>query len=388
MLQRVAFGAEALLYHVEEEANSNGWFLAKNFKAHLYPEGTAAQQNPRVSALPFGVSLRQVYTDFLGYLLKHTKSYFEERIIDGAEIWERYQPTMEIVMSHPHGWSVREQSFLQDTVVRAGYTTSDLAPTNIRFINELEASAYCCISYASLTTKIQTEDTFILCDAGVTATNISLHKVGSTNPILQVDTRNLEHLEGGATSIDAAAERYMRQKMINAGISPEDVNDFTRAGIEDFKKHIKFAFSDETKEYLIQIANTRFNDPTLGARRGRMALPGSVVKSFFTEYVDTIRHAIDWRVAEAGVDISHILLVGRFGDSSYLRRVIKELYEPRGYQIALAANSTSRAVVDGALIWNVGMNNGYRTAPVGWDRDLLWELVRDRNQGGIDPCRN
>ncbi|KAL5632504.1 hypothetical protein ACGC1H_005452 [Rhizoctonia solani] len=356
----VAFGAESLLYHIEEQARDQGWFLAKNFKAHLYPDDIEAQHNPRISALPFGVSLRQVYSDFLGYLLKHTKSYFEERMIDGVQIWERYQPTMELVISHPYRWKAREQSFLRDMAVSAGYTTSDLAPRNIRFVTDLDASACCCLSNASLTSELQTGNAFILCDAGSTTTSISLHKVESTNPILKLETWNLERLEGGASSIDTVAETYMRQKMTNAGLSSEDVNDFTRAGIEDFRKHVKFAFSDETKEYLIQIANLRYNNPALSTRRGRMLLPGPAIKSFFTGYVEAIKQAIDRCAVEAKTNISHVLLVGHFGDSSYLQRVVEELCQSRGYQITQAANSTSRAVVNGALIWDIILNNGFK----------------------------
>ncbi|KAG8701892.1 hypothetical protein FRC11_011829, partial [Ceratobasidium sp. 423] len=351
--EAVAFGAEALTYPIEEQAKGNGWFLAKNFKAHLYPE---APPNLRISALPFGVSLRQVYSDFLGYLLRHTESYFEERIIDGSQIWEKHKLTMEVVMNHPNGWGIREQSFLRDVAVSAGYTTSEMAPKSIRFVTDLEASAYCCIFNAGITSKFQTGDVFLLCDAGNSTTNISTHRVGSTDPILKLDTQNSECL-GGADSVDIVAERYMRQKMTCAGVSLDDANEFTRAGIEDFKKHVKFAFSDETKEYLVQISNARFDNPALNTRRGRMALPGSVVKTFFTDYVDIIRRGIDRRIAETRVNAP---VVGSFAESSYLQRVIGEVYKPGGCQIVQATNATSRAAVDGALMWDISMNNGCR----------------------------
>ncbi|KAG8731399.1 hypothetical protein FRC11_004265, partial [Ceratobasidium sp. 423] len=357
--EAVAFGAEALSYPIEEQAKGDGWFLAKNFKAHLYPEDSGAPPNLRISALPFGVSLRQVYSDFLGYLLRHTESYFEERIIDGSQIWEKYKPTMEIVMSHPNGWGIREQSFLRDVTVSAGYTTSELAPRSIRFVTDLEASAYCCLFNAGITSKFQIGDVFLLCDAGNSTTNVSAHRVGSIDPILKLDTHSSECL-GGADSVDIVAERYMRQKMTYAGISLDDVNEFTKAGIEDFQKHVKLAFSDETKEYLVQISNARFDNPALNTRRGRMALPGSMVKTFFTDYIDIIRRAIDRRMAETGTNALHLLLVGGFGESSYLQRVIGEVYKPGGYQIVQATNATSRAVVDGALIWDISMNNGCR----------------------------
>ncbi|CUA74401.1 hypothetical protein RSOLAG22IIIB_11196 [Rhizoctonia solani] len=360
--EAVAFGAEAQSFLIEEQAKDKGWFLAKNFKAHLYPEGTFPQQTPGISALPFGVSLRKVYSDFLGYLLKHTQSYFEDRIIDGAQIWESYKSALELVMSHPNGWGAREQAFLREVAVSAGYTTSDMAPSSIRFITDLEASVQSCLFHATLTKKLKVGDVLLLCDAGATTTNISLHSIDSISPALKMHTYSSECLIGGATSVDVAAEKYMQQAMVKAGISPEDANEFTRAGIDDFKNRVKLAFNDETKEYLVQISNARFNNPTLKTRLGRMALPGSVVKSFFAEYINTIGQsvgqAIDWLTGRA-TNVSYILLAGRFGDSYCLLRAINELYGGRGYPIIAPASSSSyRAVVNGALILDAAMNNG------------------------------
>lgn len=43
--QAVSYGAEALLPRIEEEAEDNGWFLAKNFKLHLHPDDLRAKHN-------------------------------------------------------------------------------------------------------------------------------------------------------------------------------------------------------------------------------------------------------------------------------------------------------------------------------------------------------
>ncbi|CAE6432301.1 unnamed protein product, partial [Rhizoctonia solani] len=337
--EAVAVGAEAQLRHIEEQAENSGWFLAKNFKVQLYPGDTGAQHNPRISALPFGVSLKQVYTDFLRYLLKHTKSYFEDRFVDGVQIWERYKSTIEVVMSHPNQSGTREQAFLRGVLVRAGYTTSDMATNNIRFVTDTDASAYCYLSNASLASRLRTGDLFLLCDAGATITSVSLHRIDSTYPILKLHTCSSERLEGGASLVDVEAERYIRQTMADVEISTEDVDTFTRWGIEDFKKRVKSTFSDETKEYLVQISDACFNNTALSTRRGRMALPGSVVKSFFENYINIIRQGIDRHAADTRTDISYILLAGEFGGSSYLQRVIKELHERGGCRIILASSS-------------------------------------------------
>ncbi|KDN48294.1 hypothetical protein RSAG8_02886, partial [Rhizoctonia solani AG-8 WAC10335] len=362
----VGFGGEGRLYQVEAQAEEKGWFVAKNFKAQLHPEDTGAQ-NPRISVLPFGVSLRQVYSDFLGYLLRHTKSYFENRFLDGAQVWESHKPTMEVVMSHPNGWGAREQ---------AGFTTSDMAPSNIRFVTDTDASAYYCLLNASLTSRLQTGDVLLLCDAGDAATRVSLHRVESTSPIFKLRTCCSECLGVGASSVDAAAERYMRQLMDDAGISTADVNNFTTAGIEDFRKHAKLDFNDETEEYLVRISGVSCDNPALKTRRGHLVLPGSAVKLFFEDYINVVRQAINRHLT--GMNVSYMLLVGHLGENSYLQRMIKELSEPRGCQTILASNSTSRAIVDGALIWDISINIGHKplrsvyieTSGGGW-----WESI-------------
>jgi hypothetical protein len=108
-----------------------------------------------LAALPVGVSLRQVYSDFLGYLLRQTQAYFEDRILDGKQTWDRYKPAMEVVLAHPNGWGIREQSFLRSAAVEAGLASAATGLTNIRFVTEAEASVHFCIYHTNLGSRLQ-----------------------------------------------------------------------------------------------------------------------------------------------------------------------------------------------------------------------------------------
>jgi hypothetical protein len=174
-LQAVAFGAEALSPQIEENAEDNGWKLAKHFKLHLHPSDLKAKYDLKLdgmcyqvvvtpvdlnvitlhTALPPGVSLQQVYSDFLGYLLQHTQTYFEDRIVDGRHIWQKYRSTMQFIIAHPNGWGIREQTFLRSAAVKAGLATTDSAHTNIRFVTEAEASVHFCIYHTNLGSRLQ-----------------------------------------------------------------------------------------------------------------------------------------------------------------------------------------------------------------------------------------
>lgn len=109
-------------------------------------------------ALPSGVPLRQVYSDFLRYLLEQTQQFFEDRVLDGTSIWRRYYPDLEVVIAHPNGYGTREQAFLRSAAVAAGITTQDRAQSQIRFVTEAEASVCFCLHHTNLKSRIQVSD--------------------------------------------------------------------------------------------------------------------------------------------------------------------------------------------------------------------------------------
>jgi len=74
------------------------------------------------------------------------------------------------------------------------------------------------------------------------------------------------------------------------------------------------------------------------------------MKGFFNLCTEEIIASVDQQMQ--GLGIKYILLVGGFGDSPYLRREFKERYEPRGAQVTLTNEASSKAVADGAVIWN------------------------------------
>ncbi|KAG8713413.1 hypothetical protein FRC11_012264, partial [Ceratobasidium sp. 423] len=150
----VSFGAECLVPDVEFQAEVNNWSLAKHFKLHLHPSDMKANHELKLDSLPPGISLRQIYSDFMGYLFRQTKSYFEDRIVDGKLIWERYKATMEVVIAHPNGWGIREQTFLRSAAVATGFIAANQASSNIRFITEAEASLHYCICHTNLGNRL------------------------------------------------------------------------------------------------------------------------------------------------------------------------------------------------------------------------------------------
>ncbi|KAF8755228.1 ATP binding [Rhizoctonia solani] len=251
----VSFGAEALLTDIEEEAEDNGWFLAKHFKLHLHPDDMKARHDLKLDDLPPGVPIRQVYTDFLEYLLKHTREYFEDRILDGKLIWERYSPDMEVVLAHPNGWGISR--------------------ANIPAIGSLLYSSY------EPWDRLQPGTHFAVCDAGGSTVDTTLYSVVSLHPSLKLEEKRASAcVQAGAIFVDLEAEGYLRKSLSSVGLNADEIKDYTKAGMKDFEGGAKRGFQDETVDQHITVGNSRFNNTAIRARRGRLTLAGQVHMSY------------------------------------------------------------------------------------------------------------
>ncbi|CAE7146418.1 unnamed protein product [Rhizoctonia solani] len=184
--EAMSFGAEALTPEIREDAEDNEWQLAKYFKLHLHPSTLRSKHKISMEELPFGVSLKQIYADFLGYLLRCTQERFGEVIADGQTIWENYSSNMDIVIAHPNGWGLREQDLLRRAIVLAGIKTSENAETQIRFVTEAEASVHYCMHYTTVRGCLEPGINFAVCDAGGSTVDTTLYTVESVRPQLKL----------------------------------------------------------------------------------------------------------------------------------------------------------------------------------------------------------
>ncbi|KAG8712280.1 hypothetical protein FRC11_000550 [Ceratobasidium sp. 423] len=259
---------------------------------------------------------------------------------------------MEVIIAHPNGWGIREQTFLRKVAVDAGLSTSDQAQRNIRFLTEAEASVHFCIYHTNLGNRFEPGTNFAVCDAGGSTVDTTLYTVTSAHPVLKLEERRASAcVQAGAIFVDVEAERHLRKTLSGVGLGEDEVRDYTKAGMKDFESGAKRGFQDEAADQYVTVGNSRFNNTSIRARRGRLTLSGTTVKSFFDICTTEIISSVDQQIE--GLSVSHILLVGGFGDSPYLRNEFKKRYEPRGSQITRTNDSTSKAVADGAVIWSI-----------------------------------
>ncbi|KEP53961.1 heat shock 70 kDa protein 12A [Rhizoctonia solani 123E] len=302
-----------------------------------------------VTALPPGVSLEQIYSDFLRYLLKHTKAYFEDRVLDGKHIWERYSPKMEVVVAHPNGWGLRQQQFLRTATIAAGLAGEDTASSKVRFVTEAEASVHFCIHHANAKNVLKPGTSFGVCDAGGSTVDSTMYMVVSESPLKLKEQRDSGCVQAGAIFVDYEMQKYLESTLRKAELDADDVEFYTKTGVKDFESYAKRTFQSKTAEYAVLVADSRFNKPDIKTRRGRMTVPGSVIQKCFDTCITEIKQSVDRQMA--GLKIPHVLLVGGLGENGYVRNELKKHYEPRGSKIVLSDESSAKAVADGAVIW-------------------------------------
>lgn len=108
--------------------------------------------------LPYGVSVEQVYADFLRYLLAHTQKFFEARTSEGVRVWRDLIDSADIILTHPNGWGLREQSVLRRAAIRADITSPANANDRIHFVSESEASVHFCLRHGDLLRRLKVRD--------------------------------------------------------------------------------------------------------------------------------------------------------------------------------------------------------------------------------------
>lgn len=105
-----------------------------------------------ILALPSGLKLLQVYTDFLKYLISETRRHLSD--VTGSDPWPSVEDRVDILLTHPNRWGNQEQQFLEQAVVAAGIMPLDGALSRLKFAEESEAAVSFCLPTAAISPKI------------------------------------------------------------------------------------------------------------------------------------------------------------------------------------------------------------------------------------------
>ncbi|EUC56804.1 heat shock 70 kDa protein 12A, putative [Rhizoctonia solani AG-3 Rhs1AP] len=190
-------GAEVYTPRNRHAAKDNDWHLVRYFKLLLHPPGMANLKEFELEALPNGLTIETVYTDIIRYMLEHTRRRINDRPDIGT--WEDLSRNLILVIAHPNGWGIQQQSRLRSAVVRSGFISEEESGKRVRFVTEAEASMHYILwkQFKS----IKPGDQFIICDAGGSTVDTTAYKVwagvesnarlGSNNITIRTENNNV-----------------------------------------------------------------------------------------------------------------------------------------------------------------------------------------------------
>ncbi|KAG9048625.1 hypothetical protein FS842_000354 [Serendipita sp. 407] len=352
-----ACGEEASEMLFEDRENVAIWF-----KLNLHPDsiknasipppyGSNSNQSLRleIPSLPEGVTINQVYRDFLNYLFRHTEEYFIERTPGGAAIWKRLRHTVEIVLAIPNGWDYEQQSILRKAIVEAGIVAPNDADTKIAFVTEGEASVHYSLAYSSVKSWLHKDNMFAVIDAGGSTVDSTLYACQATTPQMVLKEVCLsECVQAGGALVDAAARAMLKEKLKDSSFG-DDAN--ISAMVDGFESKVKRLFDGTQASNAVQFGGLRDNDKEHNIFKGRISLTAEEVAQTFGEVIAHVVDSILRLISERKVHF--LLLVGGFGESPYLKKRLEAVFKPKGTTVITVEQPARKAAAEGATIWYI-----------------------------------
>ena len=97
--------------------------------------------------LPRGLSIVDVFADFMKYLFDCAESYIKDSHAFGESVWDEVKGDIIFILSHPNGWGGAEQVTMRRAAVKANLVPdTDEGHDRIRFVTEGEASFNFCVN--------------------------------------------------------------------------------------------------------------------------------------------------------------------------------------------------------------------------------------------------
>ncbi|KEP46266.1 putative heat shock 70 kDa protein 12A [Rhizoctonia solani 123E] len=361
--QMTVAGAEVYTPRNRHVAKDNDWHLVRYFKLLLHPPAMTNLKDFQLEALPNGLTIETVYADMIRYMLEHTQRRINDRPDIGT--WEELSRNLILVIAHPNGWGVQQQSRLRSAVVRSGFISQDESGKRVRFVTEAEASMHYILwkQFKSLKVRlgqylvrasilisvVQPGDQFIICDAGGSTVDTTAYKVwaGVEN---NITLENNNGQPAGGVFVNEAFIKHLKNMLYT---QPPDqqrmVEQFLQKAEENFELHCKreFTVGPGSQPYYVVEAGVSLPDNPEGICK----IDASTVQSFFEDPVRRTINSINSQLT--GLSVKYIFLVGGFGSSKYLRRCVENEFRSRGIQVLFLDDTYGKAASDGSIIWYI-----------------------------------
>ncbi|KIM25112.1 hypothetical protein M408DRAFT_331406 [Serendipita vermifera MAFF 305830] len=347
-------GAEALEYLDDDD-----YEIARWFKVHLHPESMRTLEQPpaygspidamstiELPPLPEGVTLEQIYTDFIRYLYSAAHSYFIRRTPDGRNIWNRLQERTIIILCTPNSWDIAQHTFMRQVAVDAGLVTESDVDDRLEFITEGEASIHFALAHAGGLNWLQAGAMFAVTDAGGSTVDSTLYECKSTEPLILQEACASECALAGGVFVDRAAYTLLKDRLFHTRYGSEE---WVMASMRAFEKKTKRVFDGSQESNVVAFGGPGDTDRNHGIVKGKLFLSRNEVSRTFEDVV--ARTVESCSKLLRGRRVQHLLLVGGFAESPFLRARLAFILHNQGTEVVTVDEPSKKAAAEGATIW-------------------------------------
>ena len=270
-------------------------------------KGQLAGHQFMIPPLPTGVSITQVYTDMLGWLIKQTKEFFKESIPDGKSIWEKLSSRITFILAIPNGWDIDCQHILWDALTSSG-NLSSADEERLEFVTEGEASVQYVLKYAENKSGWLKEGlTIAVMDAGGSTVDSTLYVCKQITPTVQLEeVPGSECALAGSVLVNQAMERVLREILAGSRYSSDG---YISKMIAIFEKDVKPYFGDTQPPYLIEFGGPNDDDQRFNIRGGDLALAERDIERAFAGVIPRIEESCFRLFARGTVEVCEVQTV-------------------------------------------------------------------------------
>ncbi|KAL4988050.1 hypothetical protein BDW68DRAFT_197008 [Aspergillus falconensis] len=313
------------------------------------------ESNPLVSTKSWGDKTPdQLTEDYLSSIYKHIMYTLEQKL--GAALLRTIP--MEFSLTVPAIWT---EAAKDKTLKAWKKATGDAKEQVVSLVSEPEAAAIYAI-HGLDPHGLNVGDSFVLCDAGGGTVDLISYKIIALTPILQVE----EVTAGtggpcGSTFLNRRFADFLTRKL---GREEGWDDEVLQEAVERFDSIIKKQYSptiDGTSGYVIPVPGLS-NNSALNIRRGKIIISPEEMHFIFEPLIlKVIKYVQDQISACGNTEIRAVLLVGGFGQNSYLKERLRDAL--KSVEVLQPPNAWT-AVVRGAVMMGLSRTKALRTVDV------------------------
>ncbi|KAL2869219.1 Hsp70 family protein [Aspergillus lucknowensis] len=313
------------------------------------------ETNPLVSNKSWGDKTPEKLTeDYLTQIYMHIMYTLEQKL--GAALLRTIP--LQFSLTVPAIWTEAAKDKTLKACQKAGLKSDE----EISLVTEPEAAAIYAL-HGLDPHGLDIGDSFVLCDAGGGTVDLISYTITGLTPILQV--KEITAGTGGpcgSTFLNRRFGDFLTRKLGREDGWDDEV--LTEA-MERFDSVIKKQYSptlDGTQGYVIPVPGLA-NNAQLGVRRGKVTIAPEEMHTIFEPVIlKVIRYVQDQIAAcESEVSIKAVLLVGGFGQNSYLKERMREAL--KSVEVLQPPNAWT-AVVRGAVMMGLSRTKGLSSVDV------------------------